>query len=316
VTRSHLRLGTRASALALWQANHVMAALTRLPDAPTVEIVEIKTTGDNVTDIPLWKTAGKGFFTAELDEALLDGRVDLAVHSLKDLPTTPVDGLGLAAVLEREDNRDALVMRPGMTVDDLKQNGVLGTSSLRRRAFVARWRPDLVHKDLRGNVPTRVNKLDEGAYDAIVLAAAGLKRLGMAARITMFLPVETFPPAVAQGAVAVVTRRDDAYTTKWVAALNHQPTRIAVEAERALLQRLEGGCQIPLGAHATVTNGTVQLHAQVCALDGTFAVTSAQEGPASQPEAIGIAAAEDLLRQDARRALATMPPTATKASGP
>jgi hydroxymethylbilane synthase len=313
---STLRLGTRASALALWQARHVAAAVARLPSAPAVEIVEIRTTGDAVTDIPLWKTAGKGFFTAELDCALLENKIDLAVHSLKDLPTAPMGGLTLTAVLEREDPRDALVLRRDEKPEALKHGATLGTSSLRRRAFAARWRPDLVHKDLRGNVPTRVARLDDGAYDAIILAAAGLKRLGLADRISTFLSTATVPHAVAQGAVAVVTRGDDPNTNTVIAPLNHAPTRISVEAERALLRHLEGGCQIPLGVHSQLNGTTLHLYAEVCALDGTFSVKADAQGPSSEPEKLGISIAEALLRRDARRALATMPPAAGQPGTP
>jgi hydroxymethylbilane synthase len=302
-----MRLGTRASALALWQARHVAAAIARLPHAPAVEIVEIRTTGDAVTDVPLWATPGKGLFTAELDRALLDNRIDFAVHSLKDLPTTPLSGLALTAVLEREDPRDVLVVRAGLDAATLPRGAVIGTSSLRRRAFIARWRPDLTHKDLRGNVPTRVAKLDDGGYDAIVLAAAGLKRLDLGHRISSYLPIDTFPPAVAQGAIAIVSRSDDGTTARVVGALDHAPTRIAVTAERALLRHLEGGCQIPLGGNAQLAGDKIQMHAAVCAIDGGFSAVADEQGPASAPEQLGVAVAEALLRRGARRALATMP---------
>jgi hydroxymethylbilane synthase len=295
----------------MWQARHVAAALRQLPGVPTVEIIEIKTTGDQVQDIPLWKTAGKGFFTAELDRALLDKRIDFAVHSMKDLPTANVDGLEITAVLEREDPRDALVVRAGIDAEALPRGACIGTSSLRRRAFISRWRPDLTHKDLRGNVPTRVAKLDEGHYDAIILAAAGLKRLGLAERISSYLPFDTFPPAAAQGAIAIMTRVGDGNTHKWVTALDHAETRCAVEAERAVLHHLEGGCQIPLGARGTVTGSTLHLRAQVCAIDGAFSVSAEETGPIAEAERLGKAVAETLLRKDARRALATMP-TAVK----
>lgn len=305
-----IRLGTRSSALALWQADHVAAALRQLPGEPVIEIIRIKTTGDQVTDIPLWKTAGKGFFTAELDCALVDRRIDLAVHSMKDLPTANVDGLEISAVLEREDPRDALVVRQGIDAETLPRGACVGTSSLRRRAFIARWRPDLIHKDLRGNVPTRIAKLDEGRYDAIILAAAGLKRLGLGERISTYLPADLFPPAAAQGAIAVVTRVGDTATRQWVSALDHGNTRCAVSAERALLHHLDGGCQIPLGARGTVDGDTLRLRAEVCSIDGTFSVTAEERGPAMEPEKLGRAVAETLLRRDARRALASMPITA------
>ena len=301
---STLRIGTRGSALAMWQARHIAGALGRLPDPPRVEIIEIKTAGDQAVDTPLWKTAGKGFFTAELDRALADGTIDLAVHSLKDLPTAMVPGLALAAVPEREDARDALICRGIFTAASLPLGATVGTSSLRRRAFLAHWRRDLVHRDLRGNVPTRLAKLADGPYDAIVLAVAGLKRLGLAAEIATALTVETFPPAVAQGALGLVTRADDAIIREIVARLEHTPSRQAVTAERALLQHLEGGCQIPLGAFARIEGETLHLSAQVCALDGSQHIASEHHGPVTDAQASGIAAAETLLARGARATLA------------
>ena len=307
-----LRLGTRASALAMWQARHVAAAISDIPNAPTVEIVEIRTTGDAVTDVPLWATPGKGVFTAELDRALIDRKIDLAVHSLKDLPTEPSAELFVAAVLKREDARDALVVRQDLDPNNLPRGTIVGTSSLRRRAFLARWRPDLKHLDLRGNVPTRVAKLDEGTYGAIVLAAAGLKRLGLADRISMYMPMETFPPAVAQGAIAVVARRGDQSTLKWMKPLDHAATHVAVRAERALLRHLEGGCQVPLGAHAYFDDGTLKLRAAVCSLDGSFIAAAEDQGTVASPEFLGVAVAEELLRRGAKHALASMPAAVAK----
>jgi hydroxymethylbilane synthase len=300
-----IRLGSRGSALAMWQARHIAGALGRLSDAPRVEIIEIKTAGDQATDTPLWKTAGKGFFTAELDRALADGDIDLAVHSLKDLPTAMVPGLALAAVPEREDARDALICRGTFTAATLPLGATVGTSSLRRRAFIAHWRRDLVHRDLRGNVPTRLAKLADGPYDAIVLAVAGLKRLGLAAEIATALAVDTFPPAVAQGALGLVTRADDTVIREIVARLDHTPSRQAVTAERALLQHLEGGCQIPLGAIARIEGTTLTLAAQVCAVDGSQHIAAEERGLATSAASIGIAAAESLLSRGARATLAS-----------
>ena len=298
-----LRLGTRGSALALWQAQHVAALLAELPAAPKVEIVEIKTAGDVALDTPLWKTAGKGFFTAELDRALSEGEIDLAVHSLKDLPTKMVPGLQLAAVPAREDSHDALVCGAGIDADKLPPGATIGTSSLRRRAFIARWRKDIAHRELRGNVPTRVGKVDAGSYDAIVLAVAGLKRLGLAARISKVLPFDTFPPAVAQGALGLMTRADDAATSSIVRKLDDAPSRIAVTAERVLLQHLEGGCQIPLGAIAYLDGDALMLAAQVCALDGSRSISVEKRGAAANPEGLGIALAEELISRGAHEIL-------------
>lgn len=304
---SIIRLGTRGSALALWQARHVASQLAALPSAPTVEIVEIKTAGDVALDTPLWKTAGKGFFTAELDRALSEGEIDLAVHSLKDLPTTMVPGLQLAAVPEREDSHDALVCRAGIDAEHLPPGATIGTSSLRRRAFIARWRQDLAHRELRGNVPTRVNKVDAGAYDAIVLAVAGLKRLGLAARISKVLPFDIFPPAAAQGALGLITRADDTATSLVVGKLDHAPSHIAVTAERALLRHLEGGCQIPLGAYASLEGDTLILSAHVCALDGSGTIALEKRGAAANPEGLGITLAEEMIARGAHDVLKAVP---------
>jgi hydroxymethylbilane synthase len=289
--------------LALWQAHHVAALLAELPAAPKVEIIEIKTAGDVALDTPLWKTAGKGFFTAELDRALSEDEIDLAVHSLKDLPTKMVPGLQLAAVPAREDSHDALVCGADIDADKLPPGATIGTSSLRRRAFIARWRKDIAHRELRGNVPTRVGKVDAGSYDAIVLAVAGLKRLGMAARISKVLPFDIFPPAVAQGALGLMTRADDAATSSIVRKLDDAPSRIAVTAERVLLQHLEGGCQIPLGAIAHLDGDALMLAAQVCALDGSGSISVEKRGAAANPEGLGIALAEELISRGAHEIL-------------
>jgi hydroxymethylbilane synthase len=273
-----VRIGTRASQLALWQARRVAELIAAQPGAPPVELVHIRTEGDARTDIPLWAADGRAFFTREIDRAQIAGEIDLAVHSLKDLSTTLEAGLVVAAVLEREDPRDALIARSPHALEDLPPAARVGTSSLRRRAFLARLRPDLTTLELRGNVPTRIERLMEGRYDAIVLAAAGVKRLGLEQHISSYLPVETFPPAVSQGAIGVVTRLDDERAAHWVRACEHPPTRLATTAERALLRRIEGGCQIPLGALATLAERELTLRASVCALDGSTAI--AAEGAA------------------------------------
>lgn len=292
-----LRLGTRGSDLALWQARHVAARLGALAGAPPVEIVEIRTEGDHVLDLPLSQVPGKAFFTKEIEQALADGEIDLAVHSLKDLPTELPIGLAVGAVLEREDPRDALLTRDGLRLDELPAGARVGTSSLRRRALLARRRPDLELADLRGNVPTRIRRLEEGRYDAIVLAAAGVKRLDLEARVSERLPLREFPPAVAQGAVAVEIRDGDATTARWVGRLDHAPTRIATAAERALLNRLEGGCQVPVGAHATVDGERLELLAVIAALDGSHAVEGRRLGSSADAPAIGRGLAEELLER-------------------
>jgi hydroxymethylbilane synthase len=296
-----LRIGTRASALALWQARHVESLIRALPAAPPVELVPITTTGDLRVDVPLWAVRGRAFFTKEIDRALLEDRIDVAVHSLKDLPTAMEPGLALAAVLRREDPRDAIVSRSGAPLSQLPQGARIGTSSLRRRAFLTRARRDLLLLELRGNVPTRLERLERGDYDAIVLAAAGLKRLGLEHRITQHLSPEEFPPAVSQGAIGVCTRADDALSRTWLQPLDDQPTRLATTAERALLERIEGGCQVPLGALATATEGGLHLHAAVCALDGSRLLIASGNAAASGPAAtaLGVRLATELLADGA-----------------
>jgi hydroxymethylbilane synthase len=296
-----LRIGTRASALALWQAHHVEGLIRALAGAPPVELIPISTTGDERTDVPLWAVRGRAFFTKEIDRALLEGRIDVAVHSLKDLPTAMEAGLTLAAVLRREDPRDALVSRGGERLSQLPRGARLGTSSLRRRAFLTRARPDLTLLELRGNVPTRLERLDRGDYDAIVLAAAGLRRLGLEHRITQHLPPEEFPPAVSQGAIGICTRADDRRSRDWLKPLDHLATRLATLAERSLLERIEGGCQVPLGALATVAGAGIRLHAAVCALEGSRLLCSSGEGEASMAgaAALGVRVASQLIEAGA-----------------
>jgi hydroxymethylbilane synthase len=307
-----LRIGTRASALALWQAEHVAARIRALPEAPPVELVHIQTEGDRIQDVALSQLPGKAFFTKELEEAIADGRVDLAVHSLKDVATVMPDGLVLGAVLEREDPRDALVARPGLSLASLPRGARIGTSSLRRVAFLRRWRPDLAVADLRGNVPTRVRRLDDGDYDAIVLAAAGLKRLDLEARITDYFPADVMVPAVSQGAIAIQLRSDDDRVAPWIRPLDDEVTRLATTSERALLREVEGGCQVPLGAHATIRDGRLELAAAMASLDGTSSVAGRIEGEAGDAAALGRALAVDMLDRggeaimdEIRRALGT-----------
>ena len=304
MTRTVLRIGTRASALALWQARHVQALIGALPDAPVLELVPITTAGDVQTQVPLWTVGGRAFFTRELDHALLEERIDLAVHSLKDLPTELETGLALTAVLAREDPCDALVSRAGGALTTLPAGARIGTSSVRRRAFIARLRPDIQLHELRGNVPTRLALLERGDYDAIVLAAAGLKRLGLEARITERLSPVQFPPAVSQGAIGVCARSNDRVTARWLDPLDHAATRLAATAERALLQRIEGGCQVPLGALAHLTGGLLHLRAVVCSLDGTRSLSAEGSAPAAGARELGERLAENLLAQGAAQLIA------------
>ncbi len=305
--RGPLRIGTRASALALWQARHVESLIKSLEGAPGVELVHIKTEGDVRTDVPLWALRGKAFFTKEIDRALLAGEVDLAVHSLKDLSTLLDPGLELAATLTREDPRDALLSRNGATLAALPPGARVGTSSLRRRAFLSRSRPDLELLELRGNVPTRVERLKNGDYDAIVLAAAGLKRLGLQHHVSELLLPDDFPPAVSQGVIGVCCRAGDEDTLKWLRPLDDKAARLATTAERALLRRLEGGCQVPLGALGTSMGGMLHLYAGVCALDGSEWLSARGEVEASvaQAAALGVRVAEELLAKGAARLIAS-----------
>jgi hydroxymethylbilane synthase len=289
-----LRLGTRSSQLAMWQAHHVAGLIRKMPDAPEIELITIKTEGDLILDVPLSSLPGKNFFTREIETALLEDRIDLAVHSLKDLATDMPPGLMLGAVLEREDSRDVLCCRDGIDAETLPQAARVGTSSLRRRAFLLHWRPDLEIVDLRGNVPTRVRKLTEQSMDAIVLAAAGVIRLELSEHISSYFPTEKFLPAVGQGAVAVQIRQDDDESMRWVQPLEDPATRSATGAERALLHELEGGCQIPLGALAVVSDGTLTLSAAICGTSGDPFVEGQRQGPTENCESIGQDLARDL----------------------
>jgi len=293
-----LTIASRGSQLALWQARWVEARLGGLGHACRIEM--IKTTGDKITDVPLALVGAKGLFTKEIEEALLDGRADLAVHSLKDLPTELPAGLVLAAVPAREDPCDAVV---GRRLADLPRGAKVGTSSLRRAAQLRKLRPDLELESVRGNLDTRLRKLDEGRYDAILLAAAGLKRLGWAERIAEILPPELMCPAVGQGALAIETRASGA-GFEAAAALDDAATRAAITAERALLASLGGGCQVPIGAHATVCGPRLRIQAIVAAPEGTQLVRRESEGPAGDAEAIGRTLGADLLAAGARQILA------------
>lgn len=299
-----LRIGTRASALALWQARHVEALLSERPGAPPLELVHIRTTGDAQREVPLWQTEGRAFFTREIDEALERGTIDVAVHSLKDLPTALAPGLALGAALARQDPRDALLTRAGQSLRQLPPRARIGTSSLRRRAFIARIRPDAVAVELRGNVPTRIERLKRGDYDAIILAAAGLARLGLTQHVTEFLSPQEFLPAVSQGVIGVCARADDEATLGLLRALDDAAARLAVSAERSLLARLEGGCQVPLGALAQLRGDTLELTAAVCALDGSRELRARGTASASPGAALTAADAAALGKRIAEELLA------------
>jgi hydroxymethylbilane synthase len=290
--KDRLIIGSRGSKLALWQAEWIKARLGERQPGTQVSIEIIKTSGDVLKDAPLTLIGGKGVFTKELEEALLDGRIDLAVHSLKDLPTVLPDNLVIAAIPEREDTRDALVVRARLVIEqpsikNLPAGSVVGTSSLRRLSQLKHLRPDLVIKELRGNVDTRLRKLDEGQYDAIILATAGLRRLGLEKRISVPIEIEEMLPAVGQGALAVETRGDDEETLRLLAALNHQQTRAACMAERALLRELGGGCQLPIAAHAVVNEDRLRLDGLVADPSGETIIRDSIEGATSSAEQLG-----------------------------
>ncbi len=289
-----LVIASRGSQLALWQARWVQAQLAALGQECRIDI--IKTTGDKITDVPLAKVGTKGLFTKEIEEALLDGRADLAVHSLKDLPTELPEGLVLAAVPEREDPRDAVV---GRKLAELAIGAKVGTSSLRRSAQLRKLRPDLVVESVRGNLDTRLRKLDEGRYDAILLAAAGLRRLGWGDRIAEILHPSVMCPAVGQGALAIETRAGASPAT----ALDHAATHAAVTAERGVLGALGGGCQVPIGAHATVVDGRLNLLGVVASPDGTELISAEAAGDAKDAESIGRKLGAELLERGARAIL-------------
>ncbi len=318
VKRADVRLGSRGSPLALWQARHVRARLEQAHPGLTVHIQVLHTTGDRITDVPLARIGDKGLFTKELDQAILDGHVDLAVHSLKDVPTQVPDGLALAAITEREDPRDALLAASGRppTLAQLPAGATVGTSSLRRRAQLLHFRPDLEVHDVRGNLDTRLARLTEGRFDAILLALAGVRRLGHEERVTELLGPPDWLSAVGQGALGIVARAGDAATAALLAPLDHPATHAATAAERAFLRALEGGCQVPIGAVAHLEGDVVALDGFVASLDGARYLRSAARGPVADPVAVGRALAEELrahgadeiLRQVRRAAAAPESP--------
>jgi hydroxymethylbilane synthase len=288
---SKLRIGSRGSQLALWQANHISALLGGRGHHVEIEIIH--TTGDKITDVALAKVGTKGMFTKEIEEALAGGRVDLAVHSLKDLPTELPTGFEIAAITERQDPRDAFCSRHYSKIEDLPKGARLGTSSLRRQAQLKAIRPDLDIHPLRGNVDTRLRKLEQGEYDAIILAAAGLKRLGRTEWIQQIISVEVMCPAAGQGALGIEIRKGDAKTRDLLSFLDDSSARAATTCERALLHSLGGGCQVPIGAFAEMNTGTLHLESMVADPDGSKLLRDSRDGP--DPEKLGHAAGAALL---------------------
>ncbi|CAJ1919367.1 Porphobilinogen deaminase [Aeromonas dhakensis] len=294
-----LKIATRKSPLAMWQANFVKDRLEALYPELQVELVPMSTQGDKILDTPLAKVGGKGLFVKELETAMLEGRADIAVHSMKDVPVEFPEGLGLHTICEREDPRDAFVSNRFTAIDELPQGAVVGTSSLRRQCQLRAARPDLVIRDLRGNVNTRLAKLDAGEYDAIILAAAGLKRLEMEHRITAFIEPEQSLPANGQGAVGIECRLDDHELHALLAPLEHPETRIRVLTERAMNRALQGGCQVPIGAYALVEGEEVWLRGLVGSPDGSRVIRDEIRGPLADGEALGHTLAQRLLADGA-----------------
>ena len=294
-----LKIATRQSPLALWQAEHIRARLEAMHADLKVELVTFVTQGDKILDTPLAKIGGKGLFVKELEEALLDGRADLAVHSMKDVPMALPEGLTLAVICEREDPLDAFVSNTYNSFAELPHGAKVGTSSLRRKCQILKQRPDLEIIDLRGNVGTRLSKLDAGLYDAIILASAGLKRLGLADRIRHTLQLEISLPAVGQGALGLECRAADQAVLDLILPLLHDETDICVRAERAFNAYLEGGCQVPIAGYATLQNGEIHLEGRVGSVDGATLLKAESMGAAAEAEQLGVALAKDLVAQGA-----------------
>lgn len=300
---SPIRIATRKSPLALWQAEHVKARLEDLYNDIQVELVPMSTQGDKILDSPLSKVGGKGLFVKELEVAMLDGRADIAVHSMKDVPAEFPEGLGLAVIMEREDPTDAFVSNSLEHIEDLPEDAILGTSSLRRQCQIASWRSDIQIRTLRGNVNTRLAKLDAGDYDAIILASAGLKRLEMADRIRHSIDASISLPAAGQGAIGIECRLHDKTIMDFIASLNDDNTAARVKAERALSTRMMGGCQVPIAAFAEIEGDELWLRGLVGEPDGSQVVSGEIRGAVANAETLGQTLADELLGKGAREIL-------------
>jgi hydroxymethylbilane synthase len=301
--KKHIRIGTRASLLAVTQSTWVKNQIEEHHRGTTVELVKITTKGDKILDVPLAKVGGKGLFVKEIEDALLDGMVDLAVHSMKDVPTELPDGLHVAIVPERENPLDAFLSIQYDSLAQLPKGARIGTSSLRRKAQLAHLRPDLTISDLRGNLDTRLRKLEEGQYDAIILAAAGLNRLGQTDRITALFPSDQMLPAIGQGSLGIELRMNDSELLDGMIFLHHPNTALATTAERAFLLRLEGGCQVPIGAHAMIDGADVHLTGLIASVDGTKILRESMSGAVGSAAELGISLAEKLLALGGRAIL-------------
>jgi hydroxymethylbilane synthase len=302
MTLKSLTIGTRGSPLALWQAEWVRARLRERHPGTEISLVKIKTTGDRILDVPLAQVGGKGLFVKEIEEAMLRGEIDIAVHSMKDVPTDFPHGLGLACITEREDPRDALVSR-GIPFNTLPRGARIGTSALRRQAQLLAVRPDLEMVMIRGNVETRIGKMETEKLDGVILAAAGMKRLGFADRVTEYLPVGLSLPAIGQGALGIECRLGDSAVEAMITFLNHPATERCVAAERAFLRQCQGGCQVPVAAYGELDGGALRLSAFIGSVDGGKSVKGNVTGPAERFEALGKELAERLLADGGREIL-------------
>ncbi|MGP0564798.1 MULTISPECIES: hydroxymethylbilane synthase [unclassified Nitrospina] len=300
---SEIRIGTRGSPLALWQANWIKSLLEEEHPDITVSLITIKTSGDKIQDVPLAKVGGKGLFTKEIEEGLLRNEVDIAVHSMKDVPMKLPPGLGLSVITEREDPRDALISRDGKKLDELPQGAKVGTGSFRRTTQLLAYRPDLQIVPMRGNVGTRLDKMEKENLDGIILAAAGLKRMGMADRISECIPPEIMLPGGGQGAVGIETRKDDPGVMMRILPLEHEDTHTALEAERSFLHRLEGGCQVPIGVYATVDGNRIHIRGMVGSLDGKQVFRAEGSGVIQDAVKLGDQCALEILEQGAGKVL-------------
>jgi len=292
-------IGSRGSELALWQSNWVKGALEKQFPELLVEVFVIKTKGDRILDSPLSEVGSKGIFTREIDEALLEGRIDISVHSLKDLPTETPEGLDVGAIMEREEVNDVFISHPQKaykSMDELPHGAKIATGSLRRKCQLLHYRPDLEIVDIRGNVPTRLQKLDTSSWDGLILAKAGLIRMNLTHRITETIPTDILLPAVGQGAIAVEVRSNDQQVMSLVATVNHEPTATATRAERTFLESLKGGCQVPIGAYARIKDGTFVMDGLIGSLDGKKLIRSTIHGDASQADALAKTLARTLLQ--------------------
>ncbi len=297
-------LGSRGSKLALWQANYVASQLTRVVPDLDVEVKVIKTKGDKILDVALSRIGDKGLFTKEIEKELLDGSIDMAIHSMKDLPSQMAPGLCIGAVLKRENPGDVLISRQGYKFSDLPEGAIIGTSSLRRISQIRALRPDIVLVDIRGNIETRIRKMYEQELDGIVLAYAGVKRLGLEEKISDILPYNIMLPAVGQGAIAIEVRQGDTSNLELARSINHEPTNWATRTERSFLKVLEGGCQVPIGCYAEVSGENITVEGLVASLDGRRVFRESIQGKCQEADLIGRQLARDLLQKGAASVLA------------